>query len=263
MSTTPRRLLENKSVRSEALLKNLAGFFEMSDLSQKSKTEEQVKHMLNYGRTLCTGNPIGRGSDLDVENFHTTYRRTNKGPLWAKGKEMPTREQVETEGIICIGLLSLCLRFIGLQPPFLHFSNVGDGPVENQLEFGFGGTDEWLYYFRTQVETFNPHGHYPKGTLLFRIYNELDQGHVALLAESSNDIHPLLDCKVLHTGGSPLSTGFVSMNETVRMQHDYYNSRNFSPWDTDRQFPLGFENVGYYMCILKPEHYLPACVQSQ
>lgn len=212
------------------------------------KEQQQIEEMIKYGQGLVG---IGRGEIGDMEK----YLRADVGPFWAKGSTMPSRSRIEKEGVICIGLLSLCLRSIGLLPPFLDKKNLKD------LEYGYGGTDEWLYTFKDKVEIFNTSAVYPKGTLLFRVYNVIDQGHVAILIEESGPTKKLMDCRVLQSGGQPLGSGVVSDTDIVRMQHEYYSRGTHWLWDGSNQFSLDFKNIGYYTHALIPSEYLHDCLK--
>jgi len=209
----------------------------------------QVDRMIEYGKSLVG---TGRGS---IDNINIKkYYCSSVGPFWSYCENMPDKQEITDQGVICIGLVSLCLRHVGLYAPFLFNRDFLD------LEFGYGGTDEWLYTFQDSVEPFDVKGTYPRGTLLFRVYNVIDQGHVAILIEASGmATKNILDCKVLQSGGIPLSTGLVNCDETVRMQHEYYSRGTAWEWDKRSKFNLKFDNIGYYTHILRPEKYLPAC----
>jgi hypothetical protein len=207
-----------------------------------------IQRMIAYGRSLIG---VGRGQISD--DFIATYKLSNVGPVWSLIlPDMPTRERIDKEGILCIGLISLCLRHVGLVLPFLF------NPPYEDLINGFGGTDEWLYFFRNQVEIFSEHGQYPVGTLLFRVYNLIDQGHVALLIESSY-AKEIMNCKVLQSAGQPLGTGMVDDKALVRDQQLYYSRGTKWNWDDDDKFCLTFKDQPYYTHILRPDVYLQQC----
>jgi hypothetical protein len=222
-------------------------YFELSEMGKKMNIDEIVKNMISYGRSI---KGIGRGNENGFEL--KTYRRKDVGPFWSYGTHMPSMNRVKKEGVICIGLISLCLRHVGLIAPFLFNKNYKD------LIFGFGGSDEWLYTFRNKVEPFNPHGVYPSGTLLFRVFNLYDHGHIAILIDASGPKKPLMKCRVLQSAGQPLGTGLVSDSDMVEKQHTYYSKGTHWKWDKTGKFSINIDH-GYYMYIIRPEIYLPEC----
>ena len=60
---------------------------------------------------------------------------------------------------------------------------------DEKVDWGLGGTDEWMYLYQDDLEEFSESGQYPRGTLLFRIWNPQDQG-----------LHPLRRTRSISTG---------------------------------------------------------------
>ena len=96
----------------------------------------------------------------------------------------------------CAGLLNLIRRKYNLSIPGF-----------NRLSCKYpGGTYEWFHYLieklkrnniLLQSQQFDKDKSYPKGTLLFRPYNDInDQGHVAIIF--SSDKENILDNNLLH-----------------------------------------------------------------
>ena len=243
-------------------------------MTYQEKLSQLVDNMISYGEDHFLG--IGRGFFQGEANW-----KTNIGPMWASNGPYPSIDQIKKEGMACVGLLALLLRKFHQPLPFLDENNFPDVcknenwkdpkgntewhyPYDQGIQFGYGGTDEWMYIYqyvkkdkqcKPLLKPFDPNGEYPKGTLLFRVYNPYDFGHVAILRESSEH-RDLMDCTVLHTGGDVLGAGVVTNNETVRSQHEMYIRGCHWNWDTDHKFDVNFGNLPYYTHVLFPEDYL-------
>lgn len=148
-----------------------------------------------------------------------------------------------TFGIVCVGLLAIMLRKIGQELPFLRCTST------ETIEFGYGGSDEWMYVYRDELEPFDTSQAYPRGTLLLRVFNEMDQGHVAILAHDAPE-NGVLDTHVLHMAGSPVGVDEVTYDkETVSDQHLFYEHlfyekhpadiEPYTPqWGTEKRFTV-------------------------
>lgn len=233
--------------------------------------EEIVDKMIAFGETHLLG--IGRGSWGAIE----THWKADKGPCWAHDgliteKDVP---RLKKGGIVCVGLLSVLLRHVGQRLPFLNPSNFPayakyndwkdpdqdsswHSPHNEGIQFGYGGSDEWMYiyhYVKHTMKRFDVDGKYPRGTLLFRVFSPYDGGHVAILRESSYK-KALMDCTVLHTAGDQAGENKVTKHETVRRQHEMYSRGKTWAWDTDKEFVVDFGGTPYYTHVLLPEDYL-------
>tara|TARA_B100000214_G_scaffold347227_4_gene298398 strand:- start:158 stop:967 length:810 start_codon:yes stop_codon:yes gene_type:complete len=243
-------------------------------------TEAIVDKMLTFGETHLLG--IGRG-EFNFQAWEETHWATDAGPFWAHDGPITEKDipRIKEGGMVCVGLLNVLLRHAGQRLPFLDTKNFPDyanypkwkdpmkdstwhTPWNEGIQFGYGGSDEWMYIYhkKNTLKKFDPKGKYPKGTLLFRIYSPYDGGHVAILRESSDD-KPLLECTVLHTGGDVLGSGVVTIDETVRQQHEMYSRGKHWNWDKDKEFSFKFYDnegkpFGYYTHVLLPKDYLDA-----
>ena len=240
-----------------------------------------VDKMLTFGETHLLG--IGRGQ-FNFQAWEETHWATDAGPFWAHDGLITERDipRLKEGGMVCVGLLNVLLRHAGQRLPFLDTKNFPEyakypkwkdpmkdstwhTPWNEGIQFGYGGSDEWMYiyhYKKNTLKRFDPNGKYPRGTLLFRVYSPYDGGHVAILRESSVD-KPLLDCTVLHTGGDVLGSGVVTIDETVRQQHEMYSRGKQWSWDKDKEFSFKFYDdkgnpFGYYTHVLLPKDYLDA-----
>ena len=234
--------------------------------------EAIVDKMLEFGETQLLN--IGRGSWLQPFSEH---READIGPLWAYNGPLPPVEELRKGGMVCVGLLSVLLRHVGQELPFLNKANYlaypkGEDPYKDNtwhspwnegITFGYGGADEWMYiyhYVKGTLQKFDVNGKYPKGTLLFRVFSPYDGGHVAILREDSSK-KPLLDCTVLHTGGDSAGESKVTMHETVRRTHEMYSRGKSYNWDPEGEFEVKFFDKNgnpfpYYTHVLLPKDYL-------
>lgn len=214
--------------------------------------------ILQYGHHLATLN-IGRGASV--------YEAGNFGPMWAANGSVPSDEIIKKQGAVCVGLLALLVRRVGGSLPFLNNvpSIFAKHPELLGLEgavWGIGGTDEWMYLFQNQLQRLDVAKAYPKGTLLLRVWNPFDQGHVSILAEDADE-GTLMDSKVIQTAGSPVGLDRITDFERVRDQHEYYLRNPQSnippmtlPWDTTSEFTVRFDGP-YYTHVLLPQYWVP------
>lgn len=211
-----------------------------------------VDQMIEYGLFLCG---IHRGTFDPKHEKELLY--ANKGPFWASNQPIPPLHKIQEEGVVCVGLIALLFRKINIPLPFL----LEYPPEIPELIFGLGGTDEWMYIYQNKLKPFNIKASYPRGTLLFRMFNEIDQGHVAMLLEDASR-NQVLTTHVLHIANSLVGRDEVTVNEIVRDQHYYYvcHPQFIKPqtrlWDTTGKFTVYF-NREYYTHILLPRDYLP------
>ncbi len=210
--------------------------------------DELVDKMITYAKKLAT-HDIGRGLWISDEQ---KYRNKDKGPYWV-GEGDPSIKKIIKEGTNCVGLLALLLRHVGIPLPFKGLKpDLGKGDF--RLQWGFGGGDEWMYLYKDYLIPFKNDGKYPKGTMLWRVYNPLDMGHGSMLMESSEK-KPLLECKVIQSAGEPLGCGKVTAGtELVGEQVSYYAPWT-PPWDIDKKFTCT-GNKPYYQFVLLPKYYL-------
>ncbi len=131
--------------------------------------------MLDYARSLL-GIPYGYwlGDNFPADDTTPFYA--------AESKEPPTRELLEAQGIVCVGLINLLCRYEGLRIP-----GVSTHPCP-------GGTGAWGEVLLPIAQPYDPAMTYEDGTLLFRPYKDwYDQGHIAIV----------LDGKSLHSYPDP------------------------------------------------------------
>ena len=226
----------------------------MSGISKFNK----ITKIIDYGHRLAS---------LDIGRGEPVFRAGNCGPMWAANGEPPSDEQLQKEGVVCVGLLALFVRHISGKLPFLekeHSLFIDDNKVSllKGVRWGLGATDEWMFLFRDKLEKIDVSKYYPRGTLLFRIWNPYDQGHVALLSDDAHE-GSLLETKVIHTAGEPVGINKIIDNETVRKQHEFYKHNPSSslppwtiPWDKTGEFTVAFDG-NYYTHILLPEYWIP------
>lgn len=117
--------------------------------------------------------------------------KKNCAPFWVDNKSPPPIEEIKNGGMCCVGLANLIRRYMGLQIP---------GIIEGEINpFKFiGGTENWFYYLKNnnRLKEIDYNEIVPIGTLLLQNYNEIDQGHVAIVIESNKNV--LLYSKKIH-----------------------------------------------------------------
>ena len=205
-----------------------------------------IDDVITYGLTLVN---ITRGDENNLSPG-------NKGPFWASNGPLPNLKKIKEEGVVCVGLLALLVRYAGGK---LFYAGTKK-PKSFRGDWGIGGTDEWMFHYKDVLEPLDINASYPKGTLLFRMFNTVDYGHVSVLMESCA-AGKLLDTRVLQALGAPVGKNKVTYNEKVRAQHDYYRTHKkkeapqTAAWDKEKQFEVRFDGP-YYTHILRPEYWL-------
>lgn len=122
---------------------------------------------------------------------------------YANNKELLDFEKINQIGMNCVGLINIIRKSLGLDIP-----GVKEGTAYA------GGTYVWFKHLKKykKLKKFNIRKVYPEGTLLIRNYkNETDQGHMAVIYESSNK--GVLFSKLAHVYSY---TPFNPENETVK-----------------------------------------------
>lgn len=225
-----------------------------------SSAEELVDSMIAYGRQLASQN-IDRGDSSNDAPL------SDQGTLWASDAPPPSMQTIRREGVVCVGLIALLFRKVGIPLPYITQeilnTRVRDPSRDPKNQFpveGYGGTDEWLFCFRYSVKRIDINAAYPRGTLLFRCYNERDFGHMAMLAEDAEP-RKLLCTPVLQTAGRPVGLDRVTIHEPVGVAHEFYmrEPRDTPPerqwWDKVGEFEVSFDGP-YYTHVLTPENYI-------
>jgi len=116
-------------------------------------------------------------------------RDIDNGPFWIGDKELPNIDEIKEQGMCCVGLINLLRRYLKLSIP--------SGINENIV---IGGTDAWYHYLKTnnRLEPIDYNKKYKLGTLLIQNYNKVDQGHVAIVYDSSSEL------EIIHSQGAGL-----------------------------------------------------------
>lgn len=213
----------------------------------------KVNEMLAYGKSLLG---VKRGP---IDKDLSYYYNHDAGPFWSVYGPVPDKSEVERQGVICTGFISLLMRKAHIPMPFLsHRPILRLG--RPALRFGLADTDEWLFHYRHVVERFDPRSaSYPKGTLLLRPYNPMDFGHMAILMEDATRRKRVTKCRVLHSIG--VSLGGVPddvRSDLVETHHWMYARGHTCEWDRSGEFDVKFcaRPIGYYTHVLRPEYYV-------
>jgi hypothetical protein len=176
-------------------------------------TDKFINDVLSYGESLI-GIPY---KWWQGKNF-----RSDIGPFWSGGNKEVSFSTINCCN--CTGLLNLIRRKFNLSIP---------GFNRPLCEYP-GGTYEWFKYLTEKLERngvllqyhlFDTNKSYPKGTLLFRPYNDInDQGHVAIVFSHNNNI---LDNNLLHCYPEDgivrdgLIKPGITIDELVRTSHNW------------------------------------------
>ena len=116
--------------------------------------------------------------------------------FWAKNGSPVSRSTIDKEDkcIVCTGLINLMRRFLGLTIPGL------DGSLNDIEGNKFPGTTGiWFAYLlrKDRLETLDVSRKYPKGTLLLRDFEDIEnQGHVAVIIDEKGT--SILDQRIIH-----------------------------------------------------------------
>jgi hypothetical protein len=83
--------------------------------------------------------------------------------------------------------------------------------------------DAWFSYLKqeSRLEEINFNQVYPKGTLLLQDYNINDQGHAAVIINSS--INGLINSKIIHNSGEKYICG-----TKIHLLKEYLNFKRFT-----------------------------------
>lgn len=228
----------------------------LKELARSSMVED----MISLGRFWASKN-IDRGNSANDAPF------SDRGTLWSSDGPLPSLERIQDEGVVCVGLIALLFRSVGIPLPCVSKKNTCERVVDTdrspESQFpveGYGGADEWLFCFRRDVKRLDADAAYPKGTLLIRCYNTHDFGHISMLAENAPP-GKLLCTPVIQTAGRPVGLDCVTAHEPVAVAHEYYmrEPRDIPPqrqwWDKDGAFEVTFDGP-YYTHTLTPECYI-------
>ena len=167
----------------------------------------------------------GRGKDWKLYKLNT-----NTSPLWCCDEELPSIDIIKREGMNCAGLINLMRRKAGLSVLVLK-------PDRKNV---LGGTDDWFKYLNSKdrLQPFDIKASYPRGTMLLRDYNFIDEGHLAVIYKRSEQ--GVLVSSVIHSDG--YSRNKVVIDTCVGKSH--FAQRN------------GTTNTGHYTHICLPENWL-------
>ena len=130
-----------------------------------------VEKAINYAKQFI-------GVKYTGWNPESGFPQKNCAPFWIDNKPPPPIELIKKNGLCCVGLTNLIRRYTGLQIP---------GLVDGELNFlnFIGGTENWFHYLKenNRLKKIDYKEKVPVGTLLLQNYNEIDQGHVAIIID--------------------------------------------------------------------------------
>lgn len=194
----------------------------------KLLSAKHIQGVLDYG-ALLKGVPYKWWTGEDL--------RKDGEPFWSGGtSEVPLYRITSCS---CTGLLNLIRRRYGLSIP-----------GSNDTAYFFpGGTYKWFQYLwqklkqhGMEMEKIDVTKNYPKGSLLFRPYSNIDdQGHVAIVF--SDNKGTILNNSLLHCypDSAMIKTGFVRPGVTI---------------DPEVRFSHGWKKEGFYKFVIQPHVWL-------
>ena len=109
-------------------------------------------------------------------------------PFWVSNSPLPEFSYIYEKGSTCVGLINILRRHLKLDIP---------GIITNEKKHEFpGGTSAWFDYLNetNRLLEIDYSIVYPEGTLLLQNYNVEDQGHVAVIMNSTT----LLESNIIH-----------------------------------------------------------------
>ena len=188
---------------------------------------ESIDRSLDYAKSLVG---VGRGNTLD----HEYLCGSDTGPYWAADGPVKPYETIKQGGINCTGLINLIRRYLGLSVTVVN---------PNDLT-RLGDTDEWFTYLNHtyRLKPFEIDKSYPKGTLLLRNYNEIDQGHLAVIYQENKE--GVLFSKLIHSVGWSDGSNLKCIKIDECVGKSYFCQYN------------GTTNTGHYTHICLPEDWL-------
>lgn len=142
----------------------------------------------------------------------------NKGGFWVSDNKVPSKKIIKEQGCNCIGFIHLLRRKAGFSISVISKDSII-------------GSDDWIKYLKKnkRLKKLDYKKSYPKGTLLLRDYNNIDNGHVAVIYKE--DKRGVLFSSIIHSDGINLridgKNNFkgVKIDDTVGMsyfiQYDY------------------------------------------
>lgn len=136
---------------------------------------------------------------------------TKPSPFYCRPSDAPNLDFVKANGANCAGLLNLLQHIKGAPVPGLK------GELWNA-----GGTVIWYDYLVSinALEPFDPKKSYPKGTLILRRYEDVEnQGHVAVIySDPKQQSDTVLDQQLLHC----YPDSGIAIDATVKTSHDWH-----------------------------------------
>jgi hypothetical protein len=159
------------------------------------KSNIVVDNAIEYATSLI-GTPF-RWYDAELDSFNGTDK------FWCENSSPPSALEIATndKSIVCAGLPNLLRRKCGLSIPGLN-GNI-TGKTKELFKKYPGGTGAWFQYFhqRKRLEKLDMKKKYPKGTLLLARFkdNEMDQGHLAVVYDETDETKTINDQLVIHS----------------------------------------------------------------
>ncbi len=159
----------------------------LSKMDQEKINKKKINNVIRYAKSLV---------NVPYRWHREGDKIQSNDKFWAKNASHISRETIDKEDkcIVCTGLINLMRRYLGLTIPGL------DGSLNDIEGDKFPGTTGiWFAYLlrRDRLETIDVSQKYPKGTLLLRNFEDIEnQGHVAVIIDEKGS--SILDQRIIH-----------------------------------------------------------------
>ena len=194
----------------------------LTNNNSETDTENIINQVLEYATHL-----VGTGRGPPWQQYQPS---TNLPPLWCSDQPLPSINTLKEDGINCSGLINIMRRKAGVSVLILN----------TETTEVLGGTLDWFRYLKShgRLEIFDIYQTYPRGSLLLRDYNNIDDGHLAVVYQKSD--RGILYSQLLHSDGY-LAKKIVIDPCVAKSHYTQYNNTT---------------NMGHYTHICLPENWL-------
>lgn len=113
-------------------------------------------------------------------------------PFWVGiNHPLPNINVLQKNGMCCVGMINLVRRYLNMSIPSY---------IDSKKNIFIGGTEAWFQYLKSEnrLIQIDYNKKYKEGTLLIQNYNSKDQGHVAIIYSSGDNLKKSV---IIHSQG--------------------------------------------------------------